>query len=203
MKKFLMVTPQLSEAMLEKKTYVPVDNSSLKYGPVHFSAIPLVAAHVETGEEICVITVTYDIPDCHRNLELLASELSDACKRKGATCSIDSIVVPFDDSITAILNVFQQLISRIEDGDELYADITFGSKPMPIVLTMALQYARRVRKGVFVECVTYGQVSHHLDSREAKIFDVTALVQLDELARMMADNNANDPDRIISELISL
>ena len=203
MKKFLMVTSQLPEHMLAEYEYEAVDNSLLEYGPCHFPAIPLVAGHVESGDAIKVITVTYDIPECHRNLKVLESEIAAVCEEQGATYELESIEAPFDDSIQAILNVYQQLISRLDDDDELYADITYGSKPMPIVLTMALQYAYRTKTNASIECVVYGQVSHHMDPMVARIYDVSALVQLDEIVRLMADRGVADPDAAISEIINL
>ena len=201
MKKFLLVTSHLPEHMLKEYVYEPVDNPELDFGTTHFPAIPLINAHVEEGDVIKVVTVTYDTPDCHRNLALLEKEIAQVCANHQAAYELDSVEVPFDDSIKAILNVYQQLIARVDNGDDLYADITYGSKPMPIVLTMALQYAYRTKENVSIECVTYGQISHHKDTKDAKIFDVTALVQLDEIVRLMADGSVADPGSIIGRII--
>ena len=201
MKKYLLVTPQLSAEMLAEHVYEPADNRDLAYGSTHFPAIPLINASTEEGDEVKVISVTYDTPNCHRNLGLLEEEVARVCSERNATYILESIEVPFDDSIKAILNVYQQLIVRVEDGDELYADITYGSKPMPIVLTMALQYAYRTKKNVSIECVTYGQISHHKETKDATIYDVTALVQLDEIVRLMADGNISDPAGVIDLII--
>ena len=201
MKKFLLVTPQLPEHMLAVYKYEPADNGLLEYGPTHFPAIPLINAHIDSGDEIRILTVTYDIPECHRNLQVLENEIATVCSKNGTSYSLESIDVPFDDSIQAILNVYQELIARVDDGDELYADITYGSKPMPIVLTMALQYAYRTKSNASIECVVYGQVSHHKTPKEARIYDVTALVQLDEIVRLMADGRISDPKSIIDLII--
>lgn len=201
MKKFLMVTSQLPEKMLNEHIYTPADNPDLAYGAAHFPAIPLFNAYVEEEETVEVITITYDIPECHRNIKLLEEEIAAVCTAKHASYSLDSIEVPFDDSIEAILNVYQQLIKRLTDGDDLFADITYGSKPMPIVLTMALQYAYRTLANVSIECVVYGQISHHKEPKEAKIYDVTALVQLDEIVSLIADSNVADPAAAISKII--
>ena len=201
MKKYLMVTPQLGDELLAENVYEPVDNGFLLFGPTHFPVIPLINSSLVNEDAIEVITVTYDIPSCHQNLELLKSEVGSVCESKNATYSLTSIEVPFDDSIQAVLDVYTQLISHLEDGDELYADITYGSKPMPIVLIMALQYAYRVKDDVSIECVVYGQISHHKETKDAKVFDVTALVQLDEIVRLMADGNVSDPASVIGLII--
>ncbi len=201
MKKFFLVTSHLPEDKLVEHSYEPVDNANLVYGNVHFPIVPLINAHVKNGDAIKVVTVTYDTPNCHRNLKLLESEISQVCAENNATYELESIEVPFDDSIKAILNVYQQLITRVEDGDDLYADITYGSKPMPIVLTMALQYAYRIKENVSIECVIYGQISHHKETQDAKIYDVTALVQLDEIVNLMAEGRVADPATVINLLL--
>ena len=201
MKKFFLVTSQLSESMLMEYSYMPVDNAELAYGAVHYPVIPVINAYAKTGDAIEVITVTYDTPNCHKNLALLDKELAKVCQEKGVSYTLDSIDVPFDDSIQAILSVYQHFIARVNDYDDLYADITYGSKPMPIVLTMALQYAYRTKKGVSIECVTYGQVSHHEEQPEAKIYDVTALVQLDEIVTLMSESKVSDPATVIKLIL--
>ena len=55
----------------------------LSCGPAHFPAIPLVNGHIETGDEIEIITVTYDTPDCHRNI------VFTGCRFKGPKAKID------------------------------------------------------------------------------------------------------------------
>ena len=94
-----MVAPQLSADLLIGCEYQPVGNPHLRCAAAHFPAIPLVNAYVKTEERIKVITVTNNTSNCHRNLELLKSEAMHVCETKGVWCDIESIEVPFDDSI--------------------------------------------------------------------------------------------------------
>ena len=124
MNKFLLVTSHLPEEKLFEKIYTPVDNPELAFGETRFPAIPLINAYTEHGEAIKVITISYDIPACKANAALLKKEIKTILKPKNAILDFENVVVPFDNSISAILNVYQELIKRVEDGDELYADIT-------------------------------------------------------------------------------
>ena len=211
MKKFFMVTPQQPgpspkwpEGMLKAQVYETVGNSLLEYGEARFPLIPLLNGYVEEGEDVGVYTVTYDSPDCRYNLGLLKSELEELAESKGITYKLESIDVPFDDSTEAILRIFQELVNRTADGDILHACITFGSKPMPIALAMALQYAYRLKNDVSIDCVVYGQVDHSTEPPWAsKIYDITSLIKLDEIVRLLADRGIENPDAFITSIVGL
>ena len=204
MKKFFAVTPQQPENNLLLSKYEPVGNSLLEYGETRFPAIPLINGYAGQGESIEVYTVTYDSPDCRRNLKSFEEELALLGKGKGLEYKLESIDVPFDDSTGAILNIFQQLIDRTADDDILHACLTYGSKPMPLALVMAMQYAYRLKRNVTIECVVYGQVDHSKPRpKPMKIYDVTSLVKLDEIIRLLADRGVDDPESVISQILSL
>lgn len=201
MKKFFMTTPQQPEGNLRSQTYEPVGNSLLAFGETCFPIIPVMKGYLEEGDAAQLITVTYDSADCHRNLESLRNEVEAVCAAKNASCSIESIEAPFDDSVTAVIHVFQELINHTDNDDELYACITFGSKPMPIALIMALQYAYRIKDNAYIECVVYGQLDHGSTPPVAKIYDITALVQLDEIVRLLANQGVENPEAAINAII--
>lgn len=201
MKKFFMATPQQPEGNLHSQVYEPTGNSLLAYGETRFPIVPVLNGYLEEGDAAELITVTYDSEDCRRNLEILRNEVSEVCAAKGATCIIESIDAPFDDSVGAVIHVFQELINRTDDDDELFACITFGSKPMPLALIMALQYAYRIKNNAYIECVVYGQLDHGAVPPVAKIYDITALVQLDEIVRLLASRGVENPEAAISAII--
>ena len=160
MKKFFMVTPQQPEGMLHTQHYVANENPRLDFdGETRFPVVPLINGYARQGEHIQVITITYDAPsNCSSNLVTLQGELEKLGKHIGIEIELISVNVPFDDSVVTLVHTYQLLIDHIDDGDTLYACITFGSKPMPLMLTMALQYGYRIRENVLVDCIVYGQM---------------------------------------------
>lgn len=214
MKKFLMVTPQQPDFQLHLEKYVVQGNALLEYGETHFPVVPLINGYVDEGEEVQLITVTYDYKHCRTNFETLKTEIAALEEKRGIKCPIESLEVPFDDSVGALIQTFQLLIDRIDDGDILHACITFGSKPMPLVLVMAMQYAYRLRKNVSIECVVYGQIDRanvdcdapreeQIKQEVPRIYDVTALVTLDELVRVLRDSKVEEPGWIISRFLEM
>lgn len=101
---------------------------------------------------------------------------------------------------------FQKLISYAQEDDELFACITFGTKPLSIAVRMAVQYAYRVKKNTSISCIVYGQIDRPGSDRStwcAYVYDETALVQLDEVVRMLADRNVQDPKGTIDAILNL
>ena len=203
MKKFIMVTPQQQPGKLQLKVYEPQGNSLLEYGETHFPIIPTINGYVDDGEEIKLITLTYDTENCAHNLEILKQELEDLKADRGIVCELDSILVPADESVSATLHVFQEFIDRVDDDDELFACITYGSKPMPIVEVMALQYAYRIKRNASIECVVYGSIDFNAPAPyPSKIYDVTSLVKLDEIVRLLAERGIEDPETVIASILA-
>ena len=200
-----MVTPQQPHNNLHAQHYVASDNSLLDYqGQTHFPLVPLFSGYANMGEYVQVVTVTYGTPsNCAQNLETLHAELAAIEKDTNLKVDLVSVDVPFDDSVAALIQTYQILVDHIEDGDDLYACITFGSKPMPLMLTMALQYGYRIRRDVSIECVVYGQMDWSQKPAVARIYDVTALVKLDELVRVLADMRVSEPETALRMVLDL
>ena len=85
--------------------------------------------------------------------------------------------------------------------------MTFGSKPLSQAVVMALQYAYRVKRNASIACVVYGGVDRSAgkdpSAWKALVYDETALVQLDEIVRMLAERGVPDPAASIRRILSL
>ena len=202
MKKFLTIAPQQGNGMLSKQLYVPEGNSQLEYGETSFPIIPVINAYAEPDEDIQIICLTYENENCKHNRDILQAEAESLCAAKNISMELVSIDAPFDDSVSALLSIYARIIDCMQDDDELYACITYGSKPASLMLIMALQYAYRLRNNVYIDCVVYGQMDRRTTPPTARIYDVTALIQMDEVANLMASGNASDPDYILRTLTS-
>jgi hypothetical protein len=226
MKKFIMVTPlqpvtkapdgTIISDLLKKDTYRAVGNQKLNFdGTTRFPLIQLINGYAEQGEEIRVITVTCDYDYCRIHLEQLREELAELQEKKGFLCprGVESVEVPFAGDVATQVEIFHRLLPYFEDNDVLFGCMTYGMKPMPIAELMAIQYAYRVLKNVSIGCLVYGEVDYSADAigtlpngrkkYPMHIFDITALVQLDEIVRMLADRKVANPKKVIDQIISL
>lgn len=226
MKKFIMVTPLQPVAVndegivtfdqLQKASYEPIGNEKLRFdGMTRFPLIQLINGYAERGEEIRVITVTCDYQYCRIHLKQLQDELAELQAEKGFLCprGVESVEIPFAGNVNTQVEIFQKLLPYFEDDDILYGCMTYGMKPMPIAELMAIQYAYRILDNVSIGCLVYGEVDYSAKSigilpngREKypmRIFDITALIQLDEIVRMLADRKVSNPINVINSILSL
>ena len=208
MKKFFTVIPLQVAGQLQRYRYEPVGNSRL--GMERETAFPiLTAVHGYAGPEepFTVVAVVVDNEVGKANLEIFQNELDALCQAEGLTCArVEQVLTSSDERVSTHAALFQKLIRFTQEGDELFACITFGTKPMSMAVRMAVQYAYRVNKNTTIDCIVYGQIDRPSavpESWKGYVYDETALVRLDEIVRMMAEHGVTDPKNTIDMILNL
>ena len=77
--------------------------------------------------------------------------------------------------------LFQELKKYIQEGDEVYADITYGFKSNPIVIFAALNQAYQLMDDVNVQEIIYGNLYNGTAEPEPELFEVTSLFYINSL----------------------
>jgi len=201
MKKFIMTSPYQPKGRLEKGIYKAADNQLLVYDiPTSFPILSAVNGYVESGETIEIITIVSDYDNAKYNYELFKEEVSQLSQNKGFNYTMKAVSIPYDNSINTELELFGKLIDCTSDDDTLFACITYGSKPFPLVQIMALNYAYRIRKNVSIGCIVYGAKDHNNGNME--VYDITSLLYIDEAVRLMAEQKIENPTDMIKNLLT-
>ena len=201
MKKFIMTSPYQPKGRLEKGIYKAADNQLLAYDiPTSFPILSAVNGYVESGETIEIITIVSDYDNAKYNYELFKEEVSQLSRNKGFNYTMKAVSSPYDNSINTELELFGKLIDCTSDDDTLFACITYGSKPFPLVQIMALNYAYRIRKNVSIGCIVYGAKDHNNGNME--VYDITSLLYIDEAVRLMAEQKIENPTDMIKNLLT-
>ena len=206
MKKFYTIISLQQDLDDERSAYCyqAVGNPTLQLD--HKTRFPIMTAmegYTQPGEEIAVIAVVTDLAAGHRNLELFRSEVEELCRRKGLVCpGVQVVTVPEDDRVATHTATFQKLLNYAADGDELFSCMTYGTKPMSTALMMAVQYAYRIKKNASIGCLVYGEINRAATPVSARIYDVTALIQMDEIVRMLADRRIQNPEKFLRMITS-
>ena len=196
-----MTVPLQQPERLEKEVYESVENEKLRYEKkISFPILLLLNAYVEEGENVKIIAMKHEYENAKKNFETLCKEVQEFEQERKCHCEIIEISVPYNDLIDTHLNTFGELIAHMEEEDELYACMTYGSKPVPIVEMMALNYAYRAKRNTEIGCIAYGQFDHN--DKKAKIYDITALFYMDEIVRNVADRNVAEPLTTIKGILN-
>ena len=203
MKKFFTYIPMQNPAEILYES----DNEKLRMMElVHFPVVALVNGYAEAGDEICVIVMLEEENEtCRENLKRCREELQEIANRKGVFCYFEEILVSRDESASAQLQTFRKLIDQMEDYDVLHACITFGTKPIPIVELMALNFAYKTRKEVTIACIAYGKINWKGKNLpgEGDIYDVTALFYMNEVANLLACAGIQNPAESIARMLQI
>lgn len=189
-----------------------MDNPLLNMNrPIHFPIIAAMNAYLQPGEEFRVIEVTGSDEVSVENTRILSAEIEEVCRERGCRLSggLERVPAPKNQSVSENLALFQRLIEKVDDDDELFACITFGTKPMSMSLLTAVRYAYRLKKNTTISCVVYGEpirvrdADGKLHTEGANIYDETAMVQLDEITVALANRGVSNPKAFIDILFQL
>ena len=215
MKKFFMITPlqpviwddetgKIVRDNLKKSIYHTTGNGHLAYEhETRFPLIPVINEYAEKDEEIRVFAITPDTKSAWYHVEQLREELEEVKKRKGFSCNgVEPIKVTYAGDVDTQIEIFHKLLPLIDDDDILYGCLTYGNKPMPIAELMAIQYGYRTLQNVSIGCLVYGELDHSQANSPMMIFDITALIQLDEIVRVLAERKVREPRAIIDRLVA-
>lgn len=204
MKKILTIAP-MQHVEPGDLAYSAVNNERLQYDtPACFPVLPLIHGYVSAGEviEVYVLT-TEDHKTAADNYLEMERKIDDLCRQIGASCSVRKIGVPFNETNETHLNTFKTLIGLISDGDTLLVDVTFGTKCVPIIMMMAMNYGYRVCKDCTIDCMVYGS----MDFRDGhpfgrRIFDITSLFLMDQIVNELAKSRNREPMKVIESILA-
>lgn len=205
MKKILTIAP-LQHVEAGNLIYQPINNEKLQYNvPTCFPVLPLIHGYMTAGDsaEVFVLT-TENHQIASENYKIIECEIKKLCTELGASCTVNKINIPFNETVETHLNTFQALIEKISDGDTILADITYGSKCLAILLMMALNYSYRACKNCIVDCFIYGS----LDFREGhpcgrRIYDITSLFLMDQIVNELAKSGNRSPAKTIESILNM
>ena len=202
MKKFYTTISQQPAGSLQQIHYQnPGQSPVLEYGETHFPIIPLIANTAESGETVKIIAVKTAYATTDHCLEVFQEELKDLSKKSRFSFELEILETPQSEVIGNHLSLFSSLVDSTADGDRIYADITFGTKPIPMVMLMFMNFAYRCRKNAEIEHIVYGAVNH--EDKSASLYDVTALFYMNSVVNQFESGQVSDPAAVIRRLIDM
>lgn len=181
MDKVIFVTLMMADKM--EKRHFPVENGSLtEYsGETYYAINSVLSNSIEKGDNIKVVLLETNAgaQAGKKNAQLFIDELN-SFNTAGANISYEIITSEFINDKAKYKELYKKLVSNFTEGAELYADITFGIKTLPILILNAMQFGEK-----FFDC-TIGNVIYLktefkdgviVDGSQC-IFDLTPLYML-------------------------
>ena len=200
MKKFI-TTITLQHQGAEKHEYIQegVDTPRIMTA---FPILQKVKDVVSAGEQVIFVPLVVGSPEESRNYREFELELQALAEEVGFRYALNPICKENNEKVESMIRLFSDIISQVADGDQLYACVTYGTKPMATLTTMALHYAYRIKKQVSVEAVIYGLKNWGVTQEPiCSLYDTTALFYIDCLIDRIADMQVADPENALRSLL--
>ncbi len=140
-----------------------------------------------------------------RNARLFEDELDEMLDGRNIRVEYISLVSEFDESKEKHEIRFRNMLSYLDDDCELYADITFGPKLLPMMVFCVFNFAER-----FFNChireIVYGKALHDMQTNEAhsgELYDVSPMYHLNNLTNSMEAENGKEAIKALDMFFSL
>lgn len=200
MKKFICVSPLQIPGGLKSGIYHAENNEVLQYNKEHsFPIIPVINGYADNGEEIMLITIITENNSAKTNYVTMKNAVDELAQEKNLKIRYVEISTPEDSNVEVQLGLFANLIDLINDNDTLYCDISYGTKVMNQLLTTGINYCYKVRRDLMIGCMAYGEMDHL--TKKMKIYDITSLIYLDGIIRLMAEKGVGNPTSAIKMMM--
>lgn len=198
-KTFITVISEQKPEYLKATRYTAPEDDKLFYDKeIKFPILSPINAYAKENDEIKIIAVingeNADAEENYKESFIPALEEIKAEKNlKGLdTSKIIKVKAKSDQGIDANLQLLESLLEVIGDNEILHACITYGTKPLPIILFMALNYAYKVRNNTDIETIVYA-TRYSGDKKTFSIYDVTSLFYTNEIFMNLANTGVEDP----------
>lgn len=183
---FSAITMQAVSPVIYKST----ENKAIEYnGEVRFPINALLAKTLRKDDEVKVVRIVIEGQFVEDYVKLQKEELDKINETIGAKISYEEVRTSFKETSDIVQARFRQIIGKIEEDCEIYADITYGPKTLTPVLFYALGFAEKFFDAD-IKNIVYGKITFNKNkesnSNSAELFDVTALYYLNSLTNVMS-----------------
>lgn len=174
---------------LTKFSYKVSGDSSIAYDKEVYFPVNGVLARKLTGEDK-VKVVLLKKEDIHgnsdKNCDVFKEELNQINASIGASIEYKIISSPHDESRVVQENILKEMVDELVDGVSIYADITFGTKSLPIIVFSTLNFAEKFFNAK-IENIVYGKVDFENDGtpKNPELFDMSALFYLNSITNLI------------------
>ena len=206
MKKIIFCDIPMKKSM-NAMVYAGTGNTNCNYSKeVMFPINAILAESLKKNDDVRVILLrTLDkAGNSGKNSGLFMQELDAINSEIGAKISYETLDSEFKETKDIHEKRLQNMLDKIEEHTEIYADITYGPKPLPMILMCVLSFAEKFLNFV-VKSVVYGKVDFDDNNKPCnpELYDVTSLYYLNNLTSSMVADNGKDARQSLNEFFSL
>ena len=204
MKTIISIVPMYSKTPAVYAGHPAIANAESVVYPIN----GVLSTSLKKGEEVKVILLKAIDPNdgehtADRNEEIFKKELNAINERIGAKITYESVAINFTETRKEQEKLLKGVVDRLEEGTEVYADITYGPKSMPIIVFYALGFAERFLN-VEVKNIVYGKAYFDADGKAYghELVDMTALYYLNAITNQIEVDDAEQARDLLDQFLS-
>lgn len=188
-------------------------NVSIEYeGEVVFPVNSVLAKTMKKGEKIKVVLLSkVDIEgNSAINAGKFQKELNEINRAIGADIEYITIATPFKETRDVHEILLRDMIAKLEENVEIIGDITYGPKPLPIIMFSVMNFAEKFFKAK-IKNIVYGKVDFVDDGTglgstkpiNPVLYDLTPLYYLNNVTNSMEYKTSEDAVKALNTLLDL
>lgn len=164
--------------------------------------------HKEDSVKVVLLETITKETYTNKNIKIFKEELEKINESIGAKIDYEIIKTDFVESKKNHENRLRSMLSKIEEGAELYVDMTFGQKTIPMILMCVLHFAEKFFNAD-VKKIVYGKVEFvkHDDGivypENPELYDLTSLYYLNNLMGSMEASNSKEALKVLDAFFAL
>lgn len=194
MKKIVFVDIPMRELVDgSKQCYANTGNTVCKHtGKVFFPLNSILADKLKRDDEVKVVLLTTSTEKgrSSANVKKFKDELEQINETIHANISYEVVSSPFEETRDVHERRVRDMIAQVEKDSDIYADITFGQKPLPMLLMCVLTFAEKfcnadIKKIVYGKVEFVRQADGKTTVENPELYDITSLYYLNNLVGAM------------------
>jgi len=204
----LIITTVPMKKSLSPHFYPVVGNRLIEYNnDVIFPVNAVLAKTLQKGEhgKVLFLSTSSGAENYSKNnIDLFKTELMKINSEIGADLTWETIDVPFDPQIEVFEQLTSGIISKLEKDCRIIADITYGIKPLPMILFCALQFAEKFFNAT-ISNIIYGKVEFDQQNKpiNPKLYDISSLFYLNKLIGAMECESGEIAMKILNDFFKM
>lgn len=205
MKKIVFVDISMKED-LKAVCYKGSGNAFSQYEkPVVYPINAILAEKLNKDDEVkaVLIKTNSENSSVKKNTEIFETELNEINKTIGAKIVYKTISSDYKEAKENHEKRIMAILEEMEEGAELYGDITFGPRTIPMVMLCAFAFAEKFYDSD-IKKIVYGKVEWINGKPEnPELFDVTSLHYLNSLTYSLQADTAEKAMNSLKTFFSL
>lgn len=198
---FITTISMQGKGDLKKVFYEPVGFELKNNMDTSFPIIPVIASKMDNKEDVKIIAIRTENGDTRDNFEKFNEELGQFGFKK---MQIKEISIEENQSKVLGMKMMMTILQEIPEDSLVYADITFGTKPMAALTLYAMNFIEKI-KDAEVEGIYYGEIPRENKEMKGKaqIYELTAYKYLSDVLEQLKNLKLNDPLAAMQKLLNI